>query len=207
MKKQITIDIISDIICPWCYIGKARLERAIAAFKDDLEVKITMRPFLLHPQIPVGGVEKEAFRKLKKPGLGTLLREEAANENIVIDYRKIERIPNTLEAHRLMYLCEDDAIKNKLGKILFRNYFEEGADVEDKTVLVAAAKEAGLSAELIQQFETTTAGAAEVQADIAYLKDEGISAVPSFIINKEHLIVGAQPMRNFERYFSKLKQA
>ena len=204
MKKQITIDIISDIICPWCYIGKARLERAIASFKDDLEVIITMRPFLLYPHIPVGGVEKEQFSKLKKPGLGTLLREEAAKENIVIDYRKIDRVPNTLEAHRLMYLCKEDAVKNELGKILFRMYFEEGKDVEDKTVLLAVAKEAGVKEEVIQQFETSTAGTEEVQADIAYLKEEGISAVPSFIINKEHLIVGAQPMRNFERYFSKL---
>ena len=204
MKKQITIDIISDIICPWCYIGKARLERAIATFKEDLEVKISMRPFLLYPQIPVGGVEKEQFSKLKKPGLGALLREEAAKENIVIDYRKIKRVPNTLEAHRLMYLCKEDAVKNELGKVLFRMYFEEGKDVEDKTVLTVAAKEAGLSDTIIQAFETTTVGAAEVQKDIAYLKEEGISAVPSFIMNKEHLIVGAQPMRNFERYFSKL---
>jgi len=204
MKKQITIDIISDIICPWCYIGKARLERAIEAVKEDLEVSITMRPFLLYPHIPVGGVAKEQFSKLKKPGLGILLREEAAKENIVIDYHKIERVPNTLEAHRLMYLCKDDGVKNELGKVLFRMYFEEGADVEDKKVLVAAAKEVGLAEEVIQQFETTTVGAAEVQADIAYLKEEGISAVPSFIINKEHLIVGAQPVRNFERYFAKL---
>ena len=204
MKKQITIDIISDIICPWCYIGKARLERAIEQFKDELEVTISMRPFFLYPNIPVGGVPKEQFSKAKKPGMGAFLREEAAKENIVIDYRKIERIPNTLEAHRLMYLCKSEVVKNKLGKLLFQKYFEEGADVEDKAVLSNAAKEAGVSAAVIQQFSTTTDGITEVQADMAYFKEEGISAVPSFILNKEHLIVGAQPMRNFERYFSKL---
>ena len=205
MKKQITIDIISDIICPWCYIGKARLERAIEMVKDDIEVNIKMRPFLLYPHIPVGGVPKDHFRKVSKPGMGSTLREEAAKENIVIDYRKIDRIPNTLEAHRLMFLCKEETTKNELGKVLFQNYFEEGKDVEDQEVLVAAAKNCGVSEAIIQQFLETTDGAAEVQEEIRYLKEEGISAVPSFILNGEHLVVGAQRMEHFQRYFSRFK--
>ena len=134
--KKVTIDIVSDIICPWCYIGKARLERAIASVADQVEVTVNMRPFLLYPQIPKGGVEKATFKSVSKPGLGAALREEAAKENIVIDYRKIDRVPNTLEAHRLMHLCPAEK-RNELGKILFRKYFEEGLDMEEEQVLEA----------------------------------------------------------------------
>ena len=202
--KKVTIDIVSDIICPWCYIGKARLERAIASVADSVEVTVKMRPFLLYPQIPKGGIPKDHFKSVKKPGLGSALRAEAKKENIVIDYSKIDRIPNTLEAHRLMYLCPADK-KNELGKILFRKYFEEGQDVEDESVLTAAAKEAGLSAATITQFLETTDGATEIEAEIAELKEEGIRVVPSFILNGEHVVPGAQPMENFQRYFARLK--
>jgi len=202
--KKVTIDIVSDIICPWCYIGKARLERAIASVSDTVEVTVKMRPFLLHPSIPKGGIPKDSFKSVKKPGLGNALREEAAKENITIDYRKIQRIPNTLEAHRLMYLCPPEK-RNELGKILFQQYFEQGKDVEDNQVLEEAAKQVNLPENIISQFLNTTAGAAEVQAEITALKEEGIQVVPSFILNGEHVVVGAQPMENFQRYFSRLK--
>ena len=89
--------------------------------------------------------------------------------------------------------------------MLFQNYFEEGKDVEDKGVLATAAKKCGVSEAIIQQFLETTDGAAEVQEEITYLKTEGISAVPSFILNEEHLVVGAQRIEHFQRYFSRLK--
>ena len=185
--KKVTIDIVSDIICPWCYIGKARLERAIAAVADSVEVTVNMRPFLLYPQIPKGGLPKSNFKSANKPGLGAALREEAAKENVVIDYRKIERIPNTLEAHRLMHLCPPEQ-RSELGKVLFRKYFEEGLDMEDQGVLADAAKEANLPAAIITQFLETPDGAAEVEAEIATLKEEGIRVVPSFILNGSSFI-------------------
>jgi len=192
--KKVTIDIVSDIICPWCYIGKARLERAIASVSDRVEVTVKMRPFLLHPSIPKGGIPKENFKSVKKPGLGNTIREEAAKENITIDYRKVQRIPNTLEAHRLMHLCPPEK-RNELGKILFQQYFEQGKDVEDNQVLTEAAQQAHLPEDIISQFLTTTNGATEVQAEIAALKADGIQVVPSFILNG-----------NFQRYFSRLKE-
>lgn len=203
--KKVTIDIVSDIICPWCYIGKARLERAIASVSDRVEVTVKMRPFLLHPSIPKGGIPKENFKSVKKPGLGNTIREEAAKENITIDYRKVQRIPNTLEAHRLMHLCPPEK-RNELGKILFQQYFEQGKDVEDNQVLTEAAQQAHLPEDIISQFLTTTNGATEVQAEIAALKADGIQVVPSFILNGKHVVVGAQPMENFQRYFSRLKE-
>lgn len=202
--KKVTIDIVSDIICPWCYIGKARLERAIASVSDTVEVTVNMRPFLLYPTIPKGGLPKENFKSVKKPGLGNALRAEAEKENITIDYRKVQRIPNTLEAHRLMYLCPPEK-RNDLGKILFQKYFEEGQDVEDNQVLSAAAKQVNLPNAILSQFLETTDGTAEVQAEITALKENGIQVVPSFILNGEHVVVGAQPMKNFQRYFSRLK--
>lgn len=202
--KKVTIDIVSDIICPWCYIGKARLERAIASVADTVEVTVKMRPFFLHPHIPKGGLPKDHFKNTRKPGMGKALRDEAAMENIVIDYSKINRIPNTLEAHRLMHLCSSDK-RNELGKVLFRKYFEEGQDMEDESVLSSAAKEVGVSEDIINQFLETTDGATEIESEIAALKEDGIRVVPSFILNGEHVVVGAQPMENFQRYFSRLK--
>ena len=203
--KKVTIEIVSDIICPWCYIGKARLERAIQLAGEDIEVQIKMRPFFLYPNTPKGGLPKEDFKSIRKPGLGELLRAEAAKENLVIDFRKIERIPNTFEAHRLMHLCVDDAQRNKLGKRLFEDYFESGKDVEDPITLAAAAAACEMDKNLIKQFLETDIGAAEVQAEMDALKADGISVVPTFILGGDVQVAGAQPMKNFQRYFSRIK--
>ena len=202
--KKITIEIVSDIICPWCYIGKARLERAIQLVEGELEVDVKMRPFFLYPNTPKGGRPKDDFKSVRKPGLGALLRDEAAKENLVIDYRKIERIPNTFEAHRLMHLCTDDAQRNELGKRLFQDFFERGKDVEDPITLAAAASACEMDKDLIKQFLETDIGADAVQAEMDALKADGISVVPTFILNGEHSVAGAQPMENFQRYFSRL---
>ena len=102
MKKKVTIDIISDIICPWCYIGKSRLARAIEQVSDDFEVVTRLKPFQLYPKVPKGGLPKESFPATRKPGIGAALKEAAAEENITFNYKNIKVIPNTLEAHRLM---------------------------------------------------------------------------------------------------------
>ncbi len=202
--KKITIEIVSDIICPWCYIGKARLERAIQLVEEEIEVEVKMRPFFLYPNTPKGGLPKDNFKSVKKPGLGALLRDEAAKENLVIDYRKIERIPNTFEAHRLMHLCVNDAQRNELGKRLFEDFFGAGKDVEDPITLAAAAAACGMDKDLIKQFLETDIATEAVQAEMDTLKADGISVVPTFILNGEHNVAGAQPMENFQRYFSKL---
>ena len=205
MKRKVTIDIVSDVICPWCYIGKSRLMRAIEQVSDDFEVTTRLRPFQLYPKIPVGGRPKSEFAATKRPGLGQALKEAAAEENIIFNYKDIKVIPNTLEAHRLMSLCTDNSLKNNLGMDLFVSYFEKAEDMEDHLVLARVARDAGVPKSIIDQFLTTQDGKEAVQAEIQELKDDGISAVPSFILDGGILVMGVQPMNKWLRYFERMK--
>lgn len=205
MKKKVTIDIISDIICPWCYIGKSRLARAIEQVSDDFEVVTRLRPFQLYPKVPKGGLHKESFPATRKPGIGAALKEAAAEENITFNYKNIKVIPNTLEAHRLMSLCDDNDLKNKLGMALFESYFEKTEDVEDPLVLARIARDAGLAKEKIDQFLHTNIGEAAVTEEIQTLKADGVTAVPSFILDGDLLVMGVQPVHKWLRYFQRIK--
>jgi len=205
MKKKVTIDIISDIICPWCYIGKSRLARAIEQVSDDFEVTTRLRPFQLYPKIPKGGLPKSAFPATRKPGVGAALKEAAAEENITFNYKNIKVIPNTLEAHRLMNLCVDNDLKNKLGMALFESYFVKTEDVEDPLILARIARDAGLAKEKIDQFLHTNIGEQTVTEEILALKADGVTAVPSFILDGDLLVMGVQPVNKWLRYFQRIK--
>jgi len=205
MKKKVTIDIISDIICPWCYIGKSRLTRAIEQVSDDFEVVTRLRPFQLYPKIPKGGLAKEAFPATKRKGLGQALKEAAAEENITFNYKNIKVIPNTLEAHRLMSLCTDNDLKNKMGMALFESYFDKAEDVEDPLVLARIARDAGLEKGKIDQFLNSDIGEQAVSQEIQELKADGVTAVPSFILNGDLLVMGVQPVSKWLRFFQRIK--
>ncbi len=205
MKKKVTIDIISDIICPWCYIGKSRLMRAIEQVSDDFEVTTRLRPFQLYPNVPKGGLAKEEFPATRKKGLGTALKEAAAEEHIIFNYKEIKVIPNTLEAHRLMSLCDDNDLKNDLGMALFVSYFEKAEDVEDPLVLARIARDTGLAKAKIDQFLHSNIGEEEVQAEIKALKADGVTAVPSFVLDEDLLIMGVQPVNKWLRFFQRIK--
>ncbi len=205
MKKKVTIDIISDIICPWCYIGKSRLARAIEQVSDDFEVITRLKPFQLYPKVPKGGLPKSSFPATRKPGVGAALKEAAAEENIIFNYKNIKVIPNTLEAHRLMNFCADNNLKNRLGMALFESYFEKTEDVEDPLVLARIARDAGLAKDKIEQFLHTNIGEEEVTAEIKALKADGVTAVPSFILDGDLLVMGVQPVSKWLRYFQRIK--
>ena len=103
--KIVKVELVSDIICPWCYIAKARIERVVEALeKEGIQLDLRVSPFQLYPQIPKGGAPKADFAKVRKPGMGRSLKEEAKEEGIIIDYKKIERIPNSLEASTFSFI-------------------------------------------------------------------------------------------------------
>lgn len=205
MKKKVTIDIISDIICPWCYIGKSRLARAIEQVSEDFEVVTRLKPFQLYPKVPKGGLPKESFPATRKPGIGAALKEAAAEENITFNYKDIKVIPNTLEAHRLMSLATDNDLKNRLGMALFESYFEKTEDVEDPLVLARIARDSGLAKDKIDQFLHSNIGEKEVMAEIKALKSDGVTAVPSFILDGDLLVMGVQPVSKWLRFFQRIK--
>ena len=196
------VELVSDIICPWCYIAKTRLERVEAMLKEQgITLEIRVAPFQLYPHIPPGGVPKSDFAKFTKPGMGRSLRSEATEENIKIDYKKIDRIPYSLEAHRLLWLIKDAKTQYRLAKALFHFYFEEGGNVEDHEKLQELAEEAGVESELINQFLTTKDGHQEVVDYIQGLKDQFIMAVPTFILNDRFTVPGIQPVDTMYQYF------
>lgn len=204
-KKIITIDIISDIICPWCYVGKSRLFRAIEMTNGAYDIRTKMRPFQLYPQVPKGGWPKEKFASKKKSGMGSALKEAAAEENLSFNYKDIEMIPNTLEAHRLMHFSATNEQKTNLGMALFVSYFENAEDVENPDVLARLAKECGFTDEMIGRFLNTEEGKEAIEKEVAILKEEGVTAVPSFLLNGQHVIMGVQSVKNWLRYFERVK--
>jgi predicted DsbA family dithiol-disulfide isomerase len=193
------IEFISDYICPWCYIGKARLERVKKKLIDEINLDIVVSPFLLYPSIPKGGVVKTVFSKKTKPGMGRSLRDEAKVEGIEINYKNIERIPNSLEAHRLTWLAEPH-LKYELAKRIFHGYFEHGENIEDENLLIEKAQQVGVGKNIIEKFSTSDKGKIEVDLAIENAKEEFTSVVPSLRLDHNFLFPGLQTVEVWENY-------
>lgn len=200
MKPTVHIEFISDFICPWCYLGKARLERVKAAIADDIQLEIEVKPYVLYPNLPKGGVPKSYFAKKTKPGMGRSLRMEAEKENVQLNYKNIEYIPYSLEAHRLVWLVEDNAIKYALAMRLFYGYFEEGKNIEAVDYLVEQATLAGVETAVLEQFKNTNAGEAECQAYIKATRAAFINVVPTLKLDRKFLVTGLQSADVLENY-------
>lgn len=196
----VQIHLISDFICPWCYIGKARLERLKTALKHEIELNIFHRPFQLYPNLPIGGVPKSAFAKKTKAGMGRALRAEAKAEGIEINYKNIDYIPNSLEAHRLTSLVADREQQFALAKGIFQAYFEQGEDIEDLDVLVKQGRRAGIEKALLSEFLFTDIGAKEVQEYLAATSEEFITVMPTLRLDNKILMPGLQPYDTWESY-------
>ena len=190
------IDIYSDVICPWCYVGKRRLERALVQLHGAVQAQVLWRPFQLNPTMPVGGMERTVYLKAKFGSLDTFkdmeqrLLEAGASEHIPFAFEKIARTPNTFGAHRLIWYAAQRGCQNEMVDQLFKGYFEEGADIGSIPTLVRLAAQAGLTAE---PFLCSDEGIAEVKADEAAGHRLGIRGVPYFVLNQAQGISGAQP--------------
>ena len=182
------IDIWSDVVCPWCYIGKKRLEKAIALLEGEVRPRIRWLPFQLNPDMPKEGMPRAEYRKAK---FGSLERSrqldarviaEGRSEGIEFAFERIERTPNTAAAHQLIQLSPD---QNQVVDALFRAYFEEAKDIGDPKVLAEIAAQCGVK------------GWPEKAGDVSALEQEvrglGISAVPTFIFERKLGVAGAYP--------------
>ncbi|MCR9289203.1 DsbA family protein [Saprospiraceae bacterium] len=199
-SKTIHIQFISDFICPWCYIGKIRLERLKEKLIGEINLDIELVPFVLYPQIPSGGLPKSAFSKRTKPGMGKSLKQEAQKEGVEINYKNIERIPYSLEAHRLIQLVEDNATKFELAKQIFISYFEKGQDIEDLDYLVSLGKSIGMSKSILSEFLFTNLGEKELNTALKRVKEEFVTVVPSLKLDRKIILPGLQPFDVWENY-------
>ncbi|WP_433215359.1 DsbA family oxidoreductase [Dactylosporangium sp. CS-047395] len=202
---MIQVEVWSDIVCPWCYIGKRRLERALANFKGD-EVSVEWRSFQLDPSTPTGDSrtvgESLAARKgmslSQVKGMFAQVTAIAAEEGLAYDFDRA-RTANTLDAHRLLHFAKAHGRQGEVKERLMHAYFTEGADVGDHTVLASLAASAGLDEVAAKQALADGSYADEVQADIAQAREYGISGVPFFVFNQRLGVSGAQPLEVFQQ--------
>ena len=201
MEKTLKIEVYSDVVCPWCYVGKRRLERALTEFGGD--VRVTWRPFQLNPTMPKEGMDRTAYLEAKFGSLDAFRQLEehvqaaGVSEQITFAFEKIARTPNTFAAHRLIWLGEREGCQDAVVDALFRGYFEEGADIGSSAVLVQLAAQAGLPDESVERLLRSDEGTAEVKAEESAGHKLGIRGVPYFVLDGTYAISGAQPVDIF----------
>ena len=195
---MIHIDIFSDTICPWCLIGKRRLEQALAE-RPGLEVAIHWRTFQLNPQMPPEGMDRQSYLAMKFGGADNAqlvydrIRSTGAEDGIDFHFEAIARTPNTIKSHRLVRWAAGQDRETETVEALFQAYFFRGQDIGDTEVLVDAAAEAGLDPAEARAFLESEALEAELQNEDRQARGLGIDGVPCFIFNGRHALAGAQP--------------
>jgi predicted DsbA family dithiol-disulfide isomerase len=191
------IDIVSDVICPWCFIGKRRLERALA-LRPELPPEITWRPFQLNPDMPAEGIDRRAYLAAKFGGNGQADRiyanvsEAGTTVDIRFAFDRIRRTPNTRDAHRLIRYATAAGRADALVEALFQGYFIDGRDIGDRATLAAIAGEVGLDAGDVADWLAGPAELEQVLAEDRNARRIGINAVPCFIFEQQYAISGAQ---------------
>lgn len=197
MTGPIPLDIVSDTICPWCYIGKRRLEKALA-MRPKIAVDIRWRPFQLDPTIPKEGIGRQAYleRKFGGPeGARTVyarIDAAGAEEGIQFAFGRITRTPNTIDSHRLIRWAASAGCQDELVERLFAAYFSEGADIGERDVLTHTAGEAGMDADLVGELLSGGADLELVEKEIALAHEIGVTGVPCFVFAHRFGVMGAQ---------------
>ena len=206
------LDIMSDPICPWCYIGKANLDRAIAESGEN-PFAIEWRIFQLDPQMAPEGVDRRTHLEAKFGGAEKLREihariEEAASEaGLAINFDRIERTPNTMDAHRLIRWARATGQQSAMVDRLFADYFVEGRDISDHEVLVEAASSIGMEADVVARLLSGDADREELRQEEAEARKMGVNAVPCFILGGRYVIQGAQPVATWRKLIDELISA
>lgn len=195
---MIRLDIFSDPVCPWCLIGKANLDRALAAHPNHPFV-IEWHPFQLNPDMPADGVDKRSYLAARFGGEAKLdeihnrLRAMAQKAGVAMDPDKAERLPNTLNAHRMIHWAGLEGKQSAMVSALFRAYWRDGRDIGDVEELCDIAEEVGLDPLAIARLLATDADASDLLARDQDARKKGVTAVPTFLIAQQYVISGAQP--------------
>jgi predicted DsbA family dithiol-disulfide isomerase len=200
MKESgMRVEIYSDMVCPWCFIGKRRWEKAIETAGYANQVQVTWRPFQLNPTMPKSGMDRRTYLEAKFGGaearreIEERLAKAGVTDGIMFAFDRIARTPNTFEAHRLMWFAQQHKKQDDLAEGLFHAYFSEGRDIGDGQTLVDVAEEIGLDRDATRQFFASDQGVEVVREEEAAGHRLGIRGVPYFMLNGTYAISGAQP--------------
>lgn len=195
-RPSITLDIVSDVVCPWCYIGKTRLEKALALL-DDVDVQVHWRPYFLNPWIPREGIERREYLEKKfgsvEAYMPTAARvaAAAAEDGLTYNYTALSRQPNTIDCHRLiLWAGEDKAAAMK--QAIMNAYFRDGDDLTDPETLVRIAAANGLDADEVRRKLASDEDVAAIEQSARAAADAGVSGVPTFIFSDRYAVSGAQ---------------
>ena len=206
------LDIISDPICPWCYIGKAQLDRALAQ-RPDHPSEIEWHPFQLNPTMPPEGMERRAYLEGKFGGKEAAFNaykpvvEHAKAAGVVIEFDKIKVTPNTLDAHRLIHWAGIEGRQTAVVSALFKAYFQEARDIGAHEVLADVADSMGMDAALVLKLLASDSDRADIQQRDSHSRDMGVSSVPTFIVANQHAVPGAQPADLWLKVIDELLQS
>ena len=197
MAEPLVVDVVSDVVCPWCFIGKKRLEKAIA-LRPDLAVEVRWHPYFLNDWVPREGISRDDYltRKFGSPerykGIAGRVVEAAAGEGLSYNPAAIARQPNTTDCHRLILWARNTGDAARMKQRLMELYFTEGADLTDREVLVQAAADCGMDANLTRELLASDRDIDRVTAEATEAKEMGIDGVPCFILGGVMAVSGAQ---------------
>ncbi len=203
-RARLLIEVVYDLVCPWCYLGTRRLRRALHA-RPDIAADITWRPFLLNPDIAPGGVPRQDYMMRKFGGedrakrLHATIAELGRAEGLVFRFEQIRRIPPSLDAHRLVRMAARQGAAQEAVDALFDAYFAEGQDIGDHGVLASIGASLGLDARATRLALSTGQEAEAVHAENLRAHRLGINGVPCFVVQGRHAIAGAQEPEVIER--------
>ena len=205
------IEIFSDVVCPWCYIGKRRLDAVLRTPVGE-GVTLRWRPYQLRPGLPAEGVDRAEYLRARygedaDPGhVPQRLAAEAEDAGLTFDFAAIGRMPNTFQAHRLMELAWDDGVQHQLAEVLFDVYFRAGQDIGQREALIEAAERSGIDGAKAAQHLDGDGGADQVREQLERAEELGVSGVPSFLLAGRFTLPGAQTPEVMERFIQRAKE-
>ena len=209
-RSQLKIDIVSDIVCPWCAIGFKKLSKAMEDLNEEILFEVNWKPYELHPEIPTEGFNKEEYYKIKfRNSNGSKDRfnhitEEGKKAGLEFNFDKSKNLPNTFLAHRLLWFSRSKDMQDVIAEALFHAYFTEGRDIGSINELISISTENGLQKSEIKDFFKTDVGSDEILREELRAKEMKIFSVPTYIFNKKYLLVGGQEANTFKSYMKKV---
>ena len=209
---MIRLDIFSDPVCPWCYIGKAYLDRALEAHADH-PFAVAWHPFQLNPEMPAGGADRATYLEQKFGGrdkavaIYARVEEAAQDAGVAIDFAAMKRMPNTLDAHRLIHWAGLEGRQGAMTSALMRGFFREGRDIGDHATLATLAEGVGMDGVAVARLLASDADRDDIVARDMDARRKGVTAVPTFLIAQQYVLSGAQPPALWAQVIADLNKA
>ena len=207
---KLRIDIVSDVVCPWCVIGFINLQKAMSELSAEVKFEINWKPYEPHPEIPENGYDKKLYMQQKfgdfsgKASPYKQIEQIGKTLGFDFNFSKAERIPNTFNAHRLLWKAKEMGLQTELSEALFKCYFTEGKDIGSKEILLEVAVEVGMDLDTIKLFLDSKEGGQETADEEMNFIEKSIGAVPTYFINEKYIIQGGQEPETFVSFLNKI---